>query len=254
MTMIRMDRADGASVAALWEKLSDEDLVSKMRRIWAMRWLEQPYLVETAGILHRWLEDELNPRTLAAVRRVVVTVLRAGLLDVTGSEDPARRCDDDVLGVVLTLMRAAGARAALGELHTPPDVAELIACIAGPKNATSELPPRGETIADPAAGTGGLIRAAAESIRRLGGDPAEYGWFLCDINPLAAACSAANAITWGLGIDVLVHCGDTLAEGDGYSAAAEARARVLEHYRAVVRTAQLAALAISPGRGVSTAA
>ncbi|GDY49387.1 hypothetical protein SVIO_000100 [Streptomyces violaceusniger] len=41
---------------------------------------------------------------------------------------------------------------------------------------------------DPAAGTGGLLRATAQRLRETGRDPGDFGWALNDVDPIASAC------------------------------------------------------------------
>lgn len=94
-----------------------------------------------------------------------------------------------------------------------------------------ELPRPGAAIDEPAAGTGGMIRATAHAIRALGGDPRNYTWSMADIDRYAIACCAINAWIWGLGRQVLLFCGDTLATGDGPVRAARMRDAVLAHHR-----------------------
>lgn len=220
------------SLAARFRQLDNAGTADALREIWGRRWLSDPYLVQVALPLHGWLEEDPSDETLRAVRGVIDAALRAGLLDLVGHVDPARRSSEDVLGTILTHMRSVGARKGLGEYHTPPDVADLIAQL-----ANERLPEPGQSIAEPCAGSGGLIRAAAQNIRRLGGDPADYQWVMGDIDSLAVACAASNAIIWGLGRRVLVYRADALAEPDAPMRAAATRTAVLEHHHRVVTTA-----------------
>ena len=101
----------------------------------------------------------------------------------------------------------------------------------------AELPDPGQAIHEPTAGSGGLIRAAAQNIRRLGGDLAQYTWAMGDIDSLAIACAATNAIVWGLGDNVLAYRADALAEPGATKRAIETRQAVLDHHRAILRAA-----------------
>jgi hypothetical protein len=113
----------------------------------------------------------------------------------------------DVLSWTLTELRSPGARQRLGEFHTPPQVSQLIANI-----TVDGLPPAGERFLEPAGGSGGLFRALAQRLRELGGDPADYEWVLIELDGLAAAAAAVNAIVWGLGSRVVVARGDALCD------------------------------------------
>jgi hypothetical protein len=74
-------------------------------------------------------------------------------------------------------------------------------------------------------------------------DPHQFGWALTDIDPLAAAGAAVNAILWDLGPHVLIACGDTLHEGSVYARAAqEAREALARRERLHAQAAILAAL------------
>ncbi|WP_069167945.1 N-6 DNA methylase [Nocardia altamirensis] len=253
-SLIRHPHTDGHAVADLWEQGDDELLHDRLHLVWAMRWIEQPYLTQAAAPLRAWLHDEeMAPETARAIRAVIATALRAGILHLTGSEDPARRDTADLLGTVLTYMRAPGDKQKRGEYYTPPCTADLIGhmlyqwvAAAAAYPSRDLLPPNGASIADPCGGTGGLLRTAAQQIRRLGGNPADYRWYCTDINPLAAACSAANAITWGLannrGTNVLIHCGDTLHD-DGTAHELPVLREVLALHRLARRAGTLQAAA-----------
>lgn len=216
-------------------QLARADLLRELSETWARVWLDQPYLVQIASPLHRWLDDEASDETVRAIRAVRDAANQAGLPHLVDRRHGVPAVD--ALGFLVTELRPASSRQHLGEFYTPPEVAELMAALTMP-----ELPAPGRLFTDPTAGTGGLLAATANRIRALGGDPAHYGWELADINHLSVACAAANAIMWGLGGKVLVYRADTLAPGDHRAAAVTTRAQVLKHHRGVVRTARLAAL------------
>jgi hypothetical protein len=98
----------------------------------------------------------------------------------------------------------------------------------------NEPPEKGAWFNEPAGGTGGMFRALAQYLRHLHLDPADYGWAINDLDPLAAAGAAANAIVWGLGPNVLVSCGDTLAHGDLPQQAARERVALVEERDQIV--------------------
>jgi hypothetical protein len=97
-----------------------------------------------------------------------------------------------------------------------------------------EPPKKGASFNEPAGGTGGMFRALAQHLRNLHLDPADYKWAINDIDPLAAAGAAVNAIVWGLGPNVLVSCGDTLAQGDLPDQAARERVHLFEERDQIV--------------------
>lgn len=205
--------------------LDPAGLIKCLREIWAYAWLHDPYLVHCAAELARWLDEDPPSKVVTAVHAVARTAITSGLLSLTGDPDPAWRCEHDVLGALLTQLRSRGARNALAEFHTPPELANLIA-----RMTMLEIPEPGGAFDDPAAGTGGLMRALALTLRLQGADPHQYVWSMADIDPIAAACCAVNAMVWSLGPNVLIYCGDTIATGDGAAQAAEQRRQILDNY------------------------
>ncbi|WP_220295408.1 N-6 DNA methylase [Streptomyces sp. MBT84] len=145
-----------------------------------------------------------------AVRRVTDTALRYGILQLTGDPHPYHRSDTDVMSWTITSLRSRGAQQGLGEYHTPPDVCDMMAAVP----LGSEPPPKGQWFGEPAGGTGGTFRALAQHLRHLQADPADYGWALNELEPIAAAGAAINSIVWGLGPNVVIAQGDTLGEPD----------------------------------------
>lgn len=214
---------DAYLAADWWLGLDDTDLLTAFRECWARWWIMRPDLIDRATPLHKWVDDELDARRAGAVRAVVKAALTNGLLHLTSSDDADLRSTTDVMGAVLAVMRSQGAHDALAEIHTPPEVAYLMA-----KMLLDDMPLKpGMTFDEPAGGTGGMYRAAAQVLRERAIDPHEFGWSLTDVDPLAAAGAAVNAILWDLGPHVLIACGDTLHEGVTLTrAASEARASI----------------------------
>lgn len=152
--------------------------------------LMEPWLGED-----RPISDENKRHTLA----VGTAAIRAGLLELTTSD---RRHEADLLGSALTVMRTKATRTVRGQYYTPSSLADVLAHMS--------VADEGESIVDPAAGTGGLFRAQAQAMRAQGRNPARVRWVAVDIDHLAIACLAVNAHLWGLGKSVLLGVGDVL--------------------------------------------
>ncbi|MFD8564851.1 N-6 DNA methylase [Streptosporangium canum] len=231
LALLGQTAMDGRDTARHVLSLGEADLIAFYKEIWGHTWMMDPYLASCTYPLWEWLlAEQVPPKVVTAVHVLTRTAITAGLLTLTGDADPIWRCEQDVLGALLTTLRSRGKRDALAEFHTPPELANLIA-----RMAMLELPEPGACFDDPAAGTGGLIRAAALTLRLQGRNPREYGWSMGDIDPLAAACCAVNAIVWSLGPSVLVFCGDTLATGNGPDRAAAHRRQAWKQHRELVR-------------------
>ncbi|TQF05588.1 N-6 DNA methylase [Kitasatospora acidiphila] len=222
-------------VADWWRTLTETETNTALEECFARWWIARPDLIEAARPIHEWLTYEATATKYATpVRAAITAALDAGLLDLLGDHDPYYRSTTDVVGSLMTCFRSTGHRYALAEFHTPPEVAELMARIL----LGGERHP-GESFDDPCAGSGGMHRATAQILREQGHDPADYQWSMTDVDPIATACAAVNAILWELGPHVLVWCGDTLAEGDGPQRAARRRARVIEHRDQQISVAKL---------------
>lgn len=166
--------------------LGDEEIAQLLREVWRLFTISRPELAMRCGPFGEWLNAEpLDRHLLGGAGAVVRAAVTSGLLELTLDLEVSRQVD--LLGVLYTMMRSHGARKARGEFYTPPAVAEAMAgmTLAGLSS--------GQSICDPAAGTGGLLRAAAAALRAEGKDPHEYLWFGCDIAPVAVAGLAVNA-------------------------------------------------------------
>ncbi len=232
LTLIRQTDPDGPDLQAELLNLEGGDLLQVMRDIYGMAWLQFPYRIEIARPIHEWLSEAKAKRQAKAVQATVHAAVRGGLLAYTGEVDPEWRSESDVLGHVLTEFRSPAARKSRGEYHTPAAVANMMAALLQP-----EALPAGAWFHEPAAGTGGMMRAVALVLRRLDLNPHDYGWSMGELCPVAAACAAVNSITWSLGPNTLIHVGNTLAVGDIVTPAADLRRRVLEHHRREIEQA-----------------
>ncbi|WP_143179736.1 N-6 DNA methylase [Streptomyces yunnanensis] len=221
-------------------------MIAMLREIWSTHWLHRPDLIDRARILHEWLNDDVDECRMSAVRAVAETTLKRGLFDLTGHEDPFLRSATDVLSPAMMCLRSRGAQQGLGEFHTPPSVAEAMAdIVAAGQVMEIELmvdePKQGAHIHDPAAGSGGLLRAAAQHLRQRGHDPAAFQWSMVDIDQIAAACCAVNAIIWELGPRVTVACADSLANPNAVDDAMKEARAVFEHRDEVLDKARITA-------------
>jgi hypothetical protein len=187
--------------------LGDEEVAQLLGEVWAMFTISRPDLAFRCGPFGEWLNaEEPDRHLLSGAGAVARAAVKSGLLELTLDLEVARQVD--LLGCVYTTMRSHRAKAARGEFYTPPNVAEMMA-----RMSLGGLEP-GQSICDPTAGTGGLLRAAASALRADGRDPGDYVWYGCDIAPVAVAGLAVNAHIWGLGRQVVFGCADSLAEPD----------------------------------------
>lgn len=211
--------------------LGDEEVAQLLGEIWAMFTISRPDLAFRCGPFGEWLNtDEADRHLLAGAGAVARTAVKSGLLELTLDLDIARQVD--LLGCVYTMMRSHSAKAARGEFSTPPNVAEMMAQV-----SLGGLRP-GQSICDPTAGTGGLLRAAASTLRADGRDPGDYLWYGCDISPVAVAGLAVNAHIWGLGHQVVIGCADSLAEPDWEVRALREQREAIDAQRLRVRTVE----------------
>jgi len=236
LALLRQTALDGHDTTGHVLSLNPADLITFYKEVWAHTWMMNPYLASCTYELWSWMLVEETPgEVLTVVHALTRTAVTSGMLILTGDADPAWRCEHDMLGALLTTLRSPGRRDVLAEFHTPPEVANLMARI-----GTLEVPEPGGSFDDPTAGTGGLLRAAALTLRLHGADPHDYGWSMGEIDSLAAACCAVNAIIWSLGPNVLIFHGDTLATGNGPDRAIEHRHQAWTQHRALMRDITMA--------------
>ncbi|MEU2857623.1 N-6 DNA methylase [Streptomyces mirabilis] len=195
-------------VTRIISNATDWEMLQGYREVYAHTWAHRPDLSARMAPLMGWLTEDGVEEKAYAVRRVTETALRHGILQLTGDPDPWCRSDTDVMSWTITSLRSHGARQGMGEYHTPPEVCDMMAAM-----TCLEPPEKGARFHEPAGGTGGMFRALAQHLRHMGLDPADYEWALNELDPLAAAGAAVNAIVWGLGPNVVIACGDTLADG-----------------------------------------
>jgi hypothetical protein len=222
--------ADGPDPAEQILGSSDEEITQLLSEVWCLFTIARPELAFRCGPFGEWLNiDPLDRHLLAGASAVARAAVKAGLLELTLDLGAAREVD--LLGQLYTQMQSAGARQARGEFYTPPQVAEMMASISlsGVGSASS--------ICDPTAGTGGLLRAAAQVLRGDGKDPHEFRWYGCDVSTIAVAGLAVNAHIWGLGRQVVIGCADSLAEPDWAERAVREQREAIEAQRSRMETA-----------------
>jgi hypothetical protein len=184
---------------------SDGEIADLLARIWCYFTILRPELAMRCGPFGGWLNQEARGKSeLSGAAAVVRAAARAGLFELT----PQRRAGVDVLGQVHQELASQRSKQGKGQFYTPTEVAEMMARI-----SVAGVKP-GQSICDPTAGTGGLLRAAAQAIREEGGNPHDVRWFACDIDPVAVAALAVNVHGWDLGRQVVVGCANVLTEAN----------------------------------------
>lgn len=212
----------------------DATIADFLADVWAMFTIVRPELAFRCGPFGRWLNEEPRDGSLVeGVAAVVRAAVEAGLLDVTLDREAAQEVD--VLGHLHQELRTKAAKQWQGQFYTPAEVADVMAQI------TVMGAEPGRSICDVAAGTGGLLRSAAVQIRRDGGDPHDFWWYACDIDPVAVAALAVNFHVWDLGPRVVVGCANTLIEGDWDRRAIEEQQAAVEAQRSRMSIASMLA-------------
>lgn len=183
--------------------LDARQLAALVTAQWAAFIRARPDLINPAWpLIEPWRRNDLSDETRAAAKAVADAAVRAGQLHLTGTE---RRRDTDLFGPLLAVLRTRTAASARGQFYTPAALTDVIALVRG---ALDE----GEQVVEPTAGTGGMLRAAAQTMRAAGRDPGTVQWWAVDIDPLAIACLAVNTVLWELGHQVILGVGDALTD------------------------------------------
>ena len=117
-----------------------------------------------------------------------------------------RRVNSDIIGDAyeyLIKQFADATNRKAGEFYTPRSVVRLMVDILDPQE--------GETVYDPACGTGGMLLAAVEHVRAGGGDPRTFfgKLFGQERNLTTASVARMNLFLHGIE-DFAIECGDTL--------------------------------------------
>jgi hypothetical protein len=198
--------AERHAVACEWMDHSVEEFAKRIRGLWNWVIVTRPDLANAVWpLMSVWQgERELSESELRCAKHVADAVLSRDLISLTGTQ---MKLEVDLLGAVLTVLRSPSAWQSRGQYYTPASIADMMASILGVAE--------GESVNDPSCGTGGMLRAAAQAMRGAGRDPHQATWVGTDIDQLATAACAVNAIIWDLGPRVLIACGDTL-KWDGF--------------------------------------
>jgi N-6 DNA Methylase len=202
-------RADpaGPDPAKILIGSSDDEIVQMLAEVWSMFWISRPDLARLVGPFAGWLnDDDPSPSRVKAAAHVARAAAKAGLLDMAHN---GTLLDTDVIGTTYLNMRSDSGRQARGEFYTPPNLCDMMAAM----TLGSDLKP-GMSIAEPAAGHGGMLRAAANHIRQRGMNPGDFWWVVNDISPVVVAGLAVNCHVWDLGPRIVIGVADTLREPD----------------------------------------
>jgi hypothetical protein len=230
-----MDHWSEQDSAAFINQCSDEEIADALMTTWSMFTIIRPELAFRLGIFGEWLNDEpREPHVLSAAAAVARAAAKHGLFDISSDVNHLRSVD--LLGQMHQSLTGLRDKQARGEFYTPPGVADLMAGI-----VVGEPQP-GQSVSDCCSGTGGLLRSAAERMRRSGGDPHDCSWWACDIDPLAIAALAVNFQLWDLGPNVVVGCANIITEGDWHVRAIREQLQAIEAQQQRERLAQLLAV------------
>jgi hypothetical protein len=229
-----MTQADpaGPDPAKLILGADRDEIADLLRHIWTLFAITRPELSIRTGPLAAWLDNPARAQ-LDGAHATAHAVVKAGQLTLTGDRDLAREVD--LLGHVYQELRNPKAKKAHGEIFTPAPLATAMArmTLAGAEP--------GQSICDPFAGTGGLLRAAAQELRAQGVDPRSMHWYAADIDPVVVAGLAVNMHLWDLGPHVVVGCANVLAEGDWQDRALTEQHAAIEQHNACVLVARVLA-------------
>lgn len=202
LCLVGVDWHERHALAKRVTKLSPDEFAGEIGSLWRQYLMLRPDMANRVWpLMEWWVSDEprMTEQKLGAAKAVADTVLRHDLLALTRS---GGLLEVDLLGMVLTALRPTSALQGRGQYYTPGPLAELMAAVLNIEH--------GESVSDPACGTGGMFRAAAAAMRGAGRDPADVYWEGNDTDYIAVACCAVNVVLWGLGHNVLLGVGDSI--------------------------------------------
>ncbi|SCG15520.1 N-6 DNA Methylase [Micromonospora echinofusca] len=204
LALVAREAEDVDQLAALGEtieRLDHEGFGLLIQRLWCEFAMLRPDLNPRTKHLWSWTDEDQDETVLRAVQAVGQAALRKGVFGRCG---PDGWGETDLLGMLLQTMKSHGGRKGIGQFLTPESVTLLLGRMAAPAE--------GARILEPCAGTGTMLLGAAQAMREDGLDPTTCEWWANDIDPLAAALCAVNLHLWGLGLRVVVGCGDGLLD------------------------------------------
>lgn len=194
-----------------------EDFSATLREIYTAVLNTRPDVAHLVFPLMEWIFDDPQPSVQQAAKRTANAALEEGQLELTGTD---KRHDTDLLGIVLTMLKSDTAGKANAQIYTPGPLADGMTRMSPPEEHSS--------VCDPAVGTGGLLRAAAQAMREHDRDPTTVAWYGADVDELAIAACAVNALAWQLGPRIVLCVANTLSEGDWPRRAEAQRAELLQ--------------------------
>ncbi|RQX13392.1 hypothetical protein DDE19_25985 [Micromonospora ureilytica] len=220
-----------AALAEMFERLDHEGFGLLMQRLWCEFAAIRPDLNPRTKHLWSWTDEDQDETVLRAVQAVGQAALRKGLFGRCG---PDGWGETDLLGMLLQTMKSHSGKKGIGQFLTPESVTLLL----GGMNTPDE----GARILEPCAGTGAMLLGAAQAMREKGLDPTACEWWANDLDPLAAALCAVNFHLWGLGLRVVVGCGDGLLDQWMHEALEHRQIAIDEIQRAWRMARQIAAV------------
>ncbi|WP_254235581.1 N-6 DNA methylase [Allokutzneria sp. A3M-2-11 16] len=201
LCLLQPPEPDSLSTRELFNSVSSAEFAHTCRATWRAVITAQPDLIPNLYPMLAWLWNNPENTVVDAVKAVADTAVNTGLLTLSHGD---RNHQVDLLGPLLALLRSDSARTGRGQIYTPACVAEFMAALVTPEENSS--------FCEPAAGTGEMLRAAAEAMRHNGKDPRTVTWVAGDIDELAVACLAVNSLLWNLGPNTIFGVGNTLTE------------------------------------------
>jgi N-6 DNA Methylase len=236
LTLLQPPDQDPDQIREQLVAAEDEEIADLLSQVWCFFTILRPELAMRCGPFGRWLDEEPRDRSkVSGAAYVVRAAAQAGLFELTLS----RNVEVDVLGHVHQELASKQSKQGQGQFYTPAEVADLMARL-----TMSAVRP-GQAICEPAAGTGGMLRAYAQALRAEGRSPHEIWWYACDVDPVAVAALAVNLHVWDLGPRVVVGCANVLAEGDWEKRAREEQLAAIERNDRHIAMAHLIAEARS---------
>jgi len=115
----------------------------------------------------------------------------------------------DLLGPLYMALTSQGSKKLGGEFFTPPSLCRMMAELnfAGPGIVPEDRP---LDCSEPCCGTGGMVLAATEVLKRETGSTLHARWLAQDLNQTSAYACFVNLSLWG--VPATVRCGNSLGD------------------------------------------